>query len=247
MYKFIKPFGHHIYSDSIGGAWMDAVIATLEHGERALDEERPRLCLQNVRIRMESPKLPDQIIDKYGDKEKIDGIIYLTFKGNEMYDFDVVPSFSPGARSYYARLKEGRMDDYVVKRLGNIPESKKGVISFIHWDDYNAVLDTPYDDYLPCILTIQIRLIERGDEFEMTTNFNARSMDIYQKGNGNLIAIRMLAEKIQRELSKKLDKKVALGVIDGFITDIHVYGECVPEAKKVISKYKGEVSHGKSN
>ncbi len=240
MHKNIKPFGIHINVASIGEAWIDLVNAILQEGVETLDEERSRLCLQNVRIRIKNIELPDSIIEKYGDKEKIDGIVYLTFKGEEMYDFDIIPSFSPGAKSYYARLKEGRMDEYVVKRLSQIPESKKGIISFIHWYDYKAVLDTPFDDYLPCITTIQFRLLENEKNYKMNIIFTARSLDAFQKGNGNIIAIAMLAQKIQKQLNRKLEKNVIINALDGFIADAHIYGECLGDAKNIISKVKNE-------
>lgn len=243
MIKFIEPFGYHIDAGSVGEAWLDLLEAIVAHGDKTFDEGRARLSLQNVRIRLSDFRLPDPLIEKYGDKEKIDGIVYLTFKGEEMYDFDVVPSFSPGARSYYARIKEGRMDEYVVKRLTNIPESKKGVISFIHWDDYKAVLDTPFDDYLPCILTVQLRMLERGDGYVLNTIFNARSLDAFQKGNGNLIAIGMLAGRIARRLEENLGKSVEIGSIDGLVTDAHVYDECLADARHILLDNK---KHGES-
>lgn len=244
MFQFIEPFGCHVNADSIGQAWLDLLEAIVYNGDETYDEGRVRLSLQNIRMRISEFAFPDQLIEKYGDKEKIDGIIYLTFKGEEMYDFDVVPSFSPGARSYYARIKEGRMDEYIIKRLTKIPESKKGVISFIHWDDYKAVLDTPYDDYLPCILTIQFRVLEKDDKYCLNTIFNARSLDAFQKGNGNLIAIGMLANKIARKLGENLSKPVVVGPIDGLITDAHIYGECLEDAKKILTDYK---KYGQNN
>lgn len=81
----------------------------------------------------------------------------------------------------------------------------------------------------------------------MTTIFSARSMDIFQKGNGNMIAISMLANRITRALNKKLDKEVVSGAIDGFITDMHIYNECIDDAKNMIAKYNKETVTIKSN
>jgi len=242
MYRLIKPFGIHIDAKSIGKAWIDILDAVLKEGDTTFDEGRERLSLQNIRIRISDPKQKDKIIEKYADNEKIDGIIFLTFKGKEMYDFDVIPSFSPGAKSYYARLEDGRMDEYVVKRLSQIPESKKGVISFISWDDYSYVLDTPYDDYLPCILTVQVRLIKKGNSYKANINWMARSMDIFQKGNGNMIAITMLANKIIKQIEKNLNKKISINALDGFVTDIHIYSECQEDAKKTLNNFKEKLN-----
>lgn len=240
MYKLIEPFGYHIDAKSIGQAWFDLVDAIIAHGEKTFDEGRERLCLQNVRIHIDSPKLPDLLINKYANKKNINDIIHLTFNGETMYDFDVKPSFSPGAKSYYARLKEGKMIEFVVERLSKIPESKKAVISFIHWDDYKSVLANPYDDYLPCIVSIQFRLLPTNNGYAMNVVFNSRSIDAYQKSNGNMIAIVMLANNISEELSSKIGKHVFLNSIDGLITDAHIYQECYGDARKLVSNYKKE-------
>ena len=155
-----------------------------------------------------------------------------------MYDFDVKPSFSPGAKSYYARLKEGEMVKFVVERLAKIPESKKAVISFIHWNDYKSVLANPYDDYLPCIVSIQFRLRPMNGCYFMNVVFNSRSIDAYQKSNGNLIAIAMLANDICKQLTLRLGKEVVLDTINGLITDAHIYCECYKDAQKLIAEYQ---------
>jgi thymidylate synthase len=238
MYKYIKPFGYHVSASSIGETWLDLVEATILHGEKTHDEKRERMSLQNVRILVENPTLPDELIEKYGDKKKIEDIVFLTFKGEKMYDCDVKPSFSPGPKSYYARLKEGKMEKYIVERLAEIPESKKAIISFIHWDDYKAVLENPYDDYLPCIVSIQFRLLETTDKYAMTVNFNSRSIDAFQKCNGNMIAIYMLAKRIEDALKPRLKKPVKLELIDGMITDAHIYEECYQDAIKTVNKFR---------
>ncbi len=238
MYQLIKPFGYHISAKTIGQAWIDMVNAIITHGEKTFDEGRERYCLQNVRIHIASPRLPDPILTKYANKKNIDDIIYLTFKGEAMYDFDVKPSFSPGAKSYYARLKEGKMVEFIVERLAKIPESKKAVISFIHWSDYTSVLANPYNDYLPCMVSIQFRLLPANDGYAMNVVFNSRSIDAYQKSNGNLVAIAMLANQISQELSSRLNKNVFLNSIDGLITDAHIYHECYPDARQLLSDFK---------
>lgn len=236
MYLNIENFGHHIFGGTVGEAWVSLVGAILEHGDKTMDEGRSRLSLQNVRLKVSQFEIPDKILEKYADKENIDSIIYLTFEGEEMFDFDVVPSFSPGARSYHRRIVEGRMVEYVVKRLSKIPESKKAVISFIHWDDYKAVLDTPFDDYLPCMVIVQFRIVENQGKLSMTCNFFARSMDAFQKGNGNILVLSMLTQKIAKMISDNIGREIKVGVIDGFITDTHIYSECLSDATKLIEK-----------
>jgi len=216
----------------------------LEEGEKSPDEKRDRLALQRVRIKIDSPVIPDPVLDKYGDKEKLDGIVYLTTGGGEeMYDFDVVPSFTPGPQSYFSRIKEGKMVEYVVDRLSTIPESKKAIISFITWKDYEKVMADHYDDYLPCLCTIQFRLIRSEKGWDMHTIWFARSLDAFQKGNGNMLAVSILSESIAKQLTKNLKVPIICKSIDGFITDVHLYGECIEQAKKVIQKYDQDNLH----
>jgi len=244
MYKNIEPFGIHIYNETIGKAWIDLVRALLQEGEKSPDEKRNRLALQRVRIKIDNPIIPDPVLDKYGDKEKLDGIVYLTVGGGEeMYDFDVVPSFTPGPKSYFSRIKEGKMYEYVIDRLSKIPESKKAIISFIRWKDYELVMTDHYDDYLPCLCTIQFRLIRNAKGWDMHTIWNARSLDGFQKGNGNMLAISMLAEKVRKQLSENLKIPITFKGMDGFITDVHLYGECIEDAKVVLQNYDKDNSN----
>ncbi len=157
-----------------------------------------------------------------------------------MHDFDVVPSFSPGSQSYYARIKNWGMLDFVVARLTEIPESKKSIMSFIRKEDYERVLERPKDDYLPCITTIQFRLIKINKEkgYHMNTIFNARSIDAYQKAAGNFAAIALLSKEVSERVAKNLNTNIWVGQLDGFLTDAHIYQETIEEAKEIIKLYK---------
>jgi len=236
MYLKIDPFGVQIYGKSLGDAWLSLVAAIVKHGDIWYDEKRKRIALQNVRIQINKHSVSDKLIEKLGDKKNLEEIIDLTFKDKKMRDCDVIPSFLIGAKSYYQRIKEGQMDEFVVKRLCLIPESKKAVMIFPTWQDYKAVLKNPWDDYLPCVVALQFRLIEANGYWKMNTVFFCRSIDSFQKFHGNLIAISMLSHKIMKSLHKKLKKKIIMNSMDGFITDAHIYGENIKAAKKLYKK-----------
>ena len=240
MYVKLEPFGYNIYGETIGSAWLSLVEAVIKNGVITEDEDRKRLSLQNIRIKSATQSFPDPLIAKYGNKKNVDEIISLTFNAETMRDFDVVPSFSPGSKSYYARIKEWKMLDFVVARLAEIPESKKAIMSFVRQDDYQRVLDRPKDDYLPCITTVQFRLIKMDGErgYHMNTLFNARSIDAYQKAGGNFAAISLLSKEVVERLKEKLSANIWAGPLDGFITDAHIYQETIEEAKEVIKAYK---------
>lgn len=164
-----KKMKNYIQEDTIGKTWIELVKLILKKGNKEEDEKRKRMALQNVVIKSLAQKFPDKIIEKYG--KNVNYICNLTFIEDKMYDADVVPSFSPGAKSYSKRIKDGKMIEFVVKRLIEIPESKKAVMVFPTYDDYKAVLKNPKDDYLPCIVAIQFRLREHEDYYKMNTTF----------------------------------------------------------------------------
>jgi thymidylate synthase len=202
------------------------------------DEGRDRVAIQNIRVRAKVQNLNDEMIAKYGKKENVDAIVNLTFNETKMFDIDVKPSFSPGAKSYYQRIVEGRMLDFVVKRLSDIPESKKAVIVFPTYEDYAAVLAQPKDDYLPCLVSVQFRLIPESEGYILESTFYARSMDIYQKGYGNFVSMVMLSDYVAKKLSENLKTSIRLGMLDGLIADVHIYEELIEEARVTLENIK---------
>lgn len=240
MYIKTEPFGYMVYGELIGSAWLSLVEAVVKNGQITIDESRKRYSLQNIRIRSATSSKSDPLIAKYANQESIAKIVKLTFNEEIMSDIDITPSFTPGAQSYYARIKNWAMLDFIVNRLTEIPESKKAVMSFIRTDDYINVLKNPKDDYLPCITTIQFRLlkIDNTKGYHMNIIFTARSIDAYQKSIGNMVAIAMLGEKIASRLQENLGVPVWTGSIDGMITDAHIYENTFETAKKLIESYK---------
>jgi len=240
MYVKLEPFGYNIFGETIGSVWLSLVEAVIKNGIITNDEGRERLSLQNIRIKSITQLFPDSLIEKYGNKKNVEEVINLTFNKEVMHDFDVVPSFSDGSKSYHTRIKDWKMLDFVVARLTEIPESKKAIMSFVRQEDYERVLERPKDDYLPCITTVQFRLIKINNEkgYHMNTIFNARSIDAYQKAGGNFSAIALLSKEVSERLAKNLNTNVWSGPLDGFLTDAHVYQETLEEAKEVIRLYK---------
>ena len=235
MYVKIEPLGYTVYGELIGSTWLSLIEAVVKNGQITIDEGRKRYSLQNIRIRSATSSKTDPLITKYANHRNIAEIVKLTFNEEFMRDIDITPSFTPGAQSYYARIKNWKMFNFVVDRLTKIPESKKAVMSFIREEDYIKVLKNPKDDYLPCITTIQFRLLKIDNEkgYHMNILFNARSMDVYQKSIGNMVAIAMLGEKVAKQLQKNLKVPIWVGSIDGMITDAHIYENTFNEAKKI--------------
>ncbi len=232
-----KGFGYSVLADNIGSSWIDSVDSVLQNGVTSFDEGRMRLCLQSFRIKVNSHEyIDDKLVLKYGNQKNIQNILDLTFKDPVMTDIDVNPSFSDGAKSYYARIKEGKMLEFAAKRLSKIPESKKAIIVFPTYEDYTSVLENPWDDYLPCIVSVQFRMVPNGGSgsYKLNTVFYARSMDIYQKGLGNIIAIAHMSEIVIENIKKDTGRNIVLGFIEGFIADVHIYSENITEAQEMV-------------
>lgn len=221
----------------MGGAWIDLLECVLKNGELEMDEKRCRFAIHNIRVRVKEQKLPDMLFEKFGDKSNIEKFLKLVFKSKVMEDFDITPNFKKGAKSYFIRMKEGRMIDFVVKRLTEIPESKKAVMVFPTHEDYAKVIESPYNDYLPCIVSLQFRLRPIQNNYSINTIFNMRSQDVYQKCPGDWTAFTMITQKIADKLSKKLKTKIILGYLDGMITDGHIYQNTFNAAQAISMSY----------
>lgn len=237
MYQIISPFGMHVFGSTIGETWIGMVEAIVTNGKVCFDEKRKRLALDNVRVKSETQSSSDPVITNFGSMENLEAMLKLTFQEIEMYDCDVTPSFSRGAKSYFQRIKEGKLFDFVVGRLSAIPESKKAVIVFPVKEDYEQVLGNMHDDYLPCLVSVQFRLVNDGESYRLNTTCNFRSMDVFQKGHGNLVALAKMTELLAGRISANVGASVSTGYLDGLIVDAHIYETTLEEARKMLDSY----------
>lgn len=191
-----------------------------------------RIALSNVRIKSSVQNYPDLTIEEHCNSDQLKAMLDFMFNTDTMEDIDVVKSFSRGAKSYHRRIKEGRMIEFVIERLSLIPESKKAVVVFPTYEDYAAVMRNHRDDYLPCLVSIQFRLLPDGKDYVFHTTFYSRSMDAWQKGHGNLLSIAKLSDWVRENVSARIGRKIMLGPLDGMICDVHIYKETYAEACK---------------
>ena len=240
MITKIQNIGFAVYGETIGELWLEMIETVLKNGNYEMDENRGRFAIKNLRFAAENTNPNDKLIQKYGDKKKIEAMKKVFFESDIMEDFDITPSFRVGAKSYKKRMEEGNLKEFVIKRLTKIPESKKAVMVFPTYQDYNAVLTSPWNDYLPCITALQFRINERmGRKFFDLTLF-MRSWDCFQKGAGDLTVICMLANEIRQELAKNLNMEIDYGRIDGLVTDVHIYENTYESAQKTHFAYKSD-------
>lgn len=240
MITKVENVGYSVYGETLGELWLDMVETILKNGQFELDENRGRFAVRNLRFAAGIANPDDKLIEKYGDKAKIDAMKNVVFNSDTMKDFDITPSFRNGAKSYKKRLEEGKMMEFVIERLAKIPESKKAVMVFPTYEDYTAVLNSPWNDYLPCITALQFRVSQRLGKNYLDLTLFMRSWDGFQKGAGDLTVVSMLGNKIREALEKKLSMKIETGRLDGLVTDVHIYENTYEAAQSVHFAYKNE-------
>lgn len=240
MITKVENVGYSVYGETLGELWLDMVETILKNGQFELDENRGRFAVRNLRFTAGIANPDDELIKKYGDKAKIDAMKAVVFDSDTMKDFDITPSFRNGAKSYKKRLEEGKMMEFVIERLAKIPESKKAVMVFPTYEDYIAVLNSPWNDYLPCITALQFRINQRLGKNYLDLTLFMRSWDGFQKGAGDLTVVSMLGSKVRKALEKKLSIKIETGRLDGLVTDVHIYENTYEAAQSVHFAYKNE-------
>lgn len=240
MIERIENIGYAVYGKTLGETWLQMVETVIKNGSFELDENRGRFAVHNLRFASETTDVNDELIEKYGDQSKIDAMKRVVFESDIMTDFDITPSFRTGAKSYKKRLEEGNMIEFVVKRLAKIPESKKAVMVFPTYEDYEAVTTSPWNDYLPCIVALQFRVAKRRGQHYLDLTLFMRSWDGFQKGAGDLIVTSMIGDIVRHQLEDKLSIKIEPGRMDGLVTDVHVYENTYENAQQVIFDYLHE-------
>jgi thymidylate synthase len=245
MIDRIQNVGYIVHGKTIGETWLGLVETVLKNGVFVMDENRGRFAVPNVRFSSETTITEDKLIDEFGDQSKIDAMKRVVFESDEMVDFDITPSFRSGAKSYKKRLEEGGMVDFVVNRLSKIPESKKAVMVFPTYEDYRAVLNSPWNDYLPCIVALQFRIAkDRNQKHKLNLTLFMRSWDGFQKGAGDLKVVCMISDIVREKLESNLKVSITPGRLDGIVTDIHIYENTYDNAHDVILRYLDKLDEG---
>ena len=237
MIERIENIGYAVYGETLGETWLQMVETILKNGNFELDENRGRFAVKNLRFASGTTDINDELIEKYGDQDKINAMKKVVFESDTMVDFDITPSFRNGAKSYKKRLEEGDMINFVVNRLGKIPESKKAVMVFPTYEDYEAVTNSPWNDYLPCITALQFRVAKRQGKTYLDLTLFMRSWDGFQKGAGDMIVTSMLGGIVRKQLEEKLNTKIEPGRLDGLVTDVHIYENTYEKAQQVVFAY----------
>lgn len=105
MIERIDNIGYAVYGETLGEAWLQTVETILKNGNFELDENRGRFAVKNLRFASGTTDINDELIEKYGDQDKINAMKKVVFESDTMVDFDITPSFRNGAKAIKSASK----------------------------------------------------------------------------------------------------------------------------------------------
>lgn len=201
----------YIKAASIGEAWRSSVQRVIKYGKWYHDEDQPILELFGLNLVITHPSDSDPIINKYGDLEVIDRMLYK---------FSTVDPAHQSFYSYAEKLfdqKGVNQVDWLIKRLKTKPETKSACFSLLTPGDTNP--------HLPCLSLIDAKI--RANSLHLFAYF--RSQNVFGRQYANLIAL----ARLQHQISS--DCNVLVGPLTLFISSAHIYGFDVELAEALLN------------
>jgi thymidylate synthase len=192
-----------VATGTIGAAWLEIARRILVEGVASRYDDLPVLEVPRVTITVEHPKTGDEIVNEFGDPERI-AWMHANFT-----DHALVRELGD-ARSYASRLFDyagtGRDQvQWVIERLRSDPTSRSATIT-----TFEPLLDT---SYIPCVSLLDFWI--RDGALEQVVY--AHSIDFGSKGYGNLVELAWLQEHVAAELG------LPVGRLDFLIKSAHIY------------------------
>ncbi|MDL0088686.1 thymidylate synthase [Campylobacter gastrosuis] len=196
---------------TIGECWLRSISKVMQNGKQNFDEDVEIMELLGLSVKILSPKLQDDIVDKFGDKDIVSHTLDKFKKG-------VIMPNRPFTYADQIYNKNGiDQFEYLIKRLEKKKESKSATISLLS----EGVMDAN----LPCLNIIDIKI---RDE-KLNLQFFFRSQNILGRQYANLLAL----AKFQADLAKRVCIKT--GFIAGYIASAHIYEYDYEYAKSIIA------------
>ena len=188
-----------IVANTIGECWLKSISEVMRNGKQHFDEDVEIMEVLGLSIKILSPKLQDEIVDKFGDKNIVSHTLDKFKKG-------IIMPNRPFTYEDQIYNKNGiDQFEYLVGRLKKKKESKSATISLLS--------EGITDANLPCLNIIDIKI--RNEKLNL--QFFFRSQNILGRQYANLLAI----AKLQADLATRLCTKV--GFIAGHVVSAHIY------------------------
>jgi thymidylate synthase len=208
-----------VSASTLGEAWLGIARRILAEGVSSRYDDLPILELPRVTITVENPQTGDEIVEEFGDPERI-AWMHANFT-----DHALVRELGD-ARSYASRLFDyagvGRDQvEWVIERLRGDPTSRSATIT-----TFEPLLDT---SYIPCVSLLDFWI--RDGALEQVVY--AHSIDFGSKGYGNLVELAWLQEHVASELG------LPVGRLDFLIKSAHVYETELDYMNTVLAQVDG--------
>ncbi len=199
-----------IKTKSIGDCWLKSISYVFNKGILFHDENVKIKEVLGFSVKINNPKLDDEIIDKYGDGAIVEHTLNKFRKGVVMDD----RPFTYAERIY----NKNGIDQFgwLVKRLKNKNETKSATICLLN--------EGSISPNIPCLTTIDAKI--RNNKLNL--QFFYRSQNIVGRQYANLLALAHLQAEIAKECSVKI------GELFGYVASAHIYEYDFDFAESVI-------------
>jgi thymidylate synthase len=192
-----------IQRTTLGEAWMAIASAILADGVVGSWEGRPIVEVFRATIDVDSPRVNDPIIAKYGDPERL-AWMHANFTDHarvaELGDSD-----SYATRLYdYAHAGRDQIR-WVVDRLAANPWTRDATIT-----TFQPLTDTTY---IPCVSLLDFWLVK--DRLQLAVY--AHAIDFGTKGYANLVELAALQTRVAGDLG------VGFGTLTMTVKSAHIY------------------------
>lgn len=201
---------------SLGEAWLKAMNLVMSEGEYINDEDIMLKEIRNLYITIDDVSEEDNIIVKYGDKDRIE------LMKKKYFTCGLVGNYKIDYGSYIFNNNGINQFEWLCQRLKNKPESKSATIS----------LHRAGEDKLTCLSLLDFKL--RDNKIDMTAVY--RSQNIYSSHLGNIIALR----KLQKNLANEINAEV--GKVELIALSAHIYEYDYEKANSILSKATNDMS-----
>ena len=201
---------HFVLGENIGDVWLGSIKEVLKNGNSHFDEDVEIKEILGLNVEVLKPKLSDEIVDKFGDKQVVISTLRKFSRNPNMPE----KPFTYGELIYNKRGID--QFEWLVNRLKNKKETKSATISLLIEGDNNP--------NLPCLVIIDAKIRDN----KLNLQFFFRSQNILGRQYANLLAL----AKIQFDLAKEVG--VDVGILKGYVASAHIYDYDFEIAKQIL-------------
>ena len=204
---------NHCKASSIGEAWLEACKVVLESGLGPIEDDKGAIIeLVPFIIEIDNPRVPDTIIDFYGDK------LTLEFMARNFQDLSPVEGWR---YSYAQRLYSSRNINQIKDTIELLKKN-----SFSKSATLSLLMNEADTIHKPCLVAIDFKI--RTNRLIINAFF--RSQDIGKKMYADALELLKIGQAIMSQLSIK-----DITIIH-FICSAHIYVKDAEQIKMILQE-----------